>query len=317
MAAALIWHLYRLKRALEEICGDFAAGIAEDTNTLIRVSCRDKSVCRLAASLNRQLVILQEQRHRYERGDAELREALTNLSHDLRTPLTALGGYLELLKRQLGMAGEAAKQNRKEGGAAPEETSPCVCLTPQEACLTEQYLACMEERMGAMKQLTEELLHCFVASGEGLLAEAEEISLNAVLEESLAGFYGAFTKRGIVPEIHVCSEPVKRRLNRRALSRIFDNILNNALKYSDGDLQVSLSVDGEICFSNRASAMTPVQAGRLFDRFFTVESGQDSMGLGLSIARLLTEQCKGRIGAVYQEGRLVVSLRFDRPGGNV
>ena len=82
-------------------------------------------------------------------------------------------------------------------------------------------------------------------------------------------------------------------------------------------MQVSLSVDGEICFSNRASAMTPVQAGKLFDRFFTVESGQDSMGLGLSIARLLTEQCKGRIGAVYQEGRLVVSLRFDRPGGNM
>ena len=296
LAAGLFLYLLRLKRALEEIRRDFAARLAADTNALIGVSCRDQSVRRLAAALNEQLVILQNERHRFERGDACLKEALTNISHDLRTPLTALGGYLELLRRQLSCTAQP-------GGS----------LTAQEAGQTARYLACMEERLGAMKQLTEELLQGFVAAGEGE-EEREELSVNAVLEESLAGFYGAFTKRGIVPEIDLCSEPVRRRLNRRALSRTFDNIIHNALKYSDGDLRVRLSEDGEIRFSNRASSMTPVQAGKLFDRFFTVESGRDSTGLGLSIARLLTEQNGGRIGAVYQEGRLVVSLRFDRPG---
>ncbi len=296
LAAGLFLYILRLKRAMEEIRRDFAARLAEDTNALIGVSCRDKSVCRLAAALNEQLIVLQSQRHRYERGDAELKEALTNISHDLRTPLTALGGYLELLRRQLSPA-----------------SKPVGHLTAQEAGQTARYLACMEERLGAMKQLTEELLHCFVAAGEG--EEMGEVSINAVLEESLAGFYGAFTKRGIVPEIVLCSKPVNRRLNRQALSRIFDNILNNALKYSDGDLRVSLSEGGEICFSNRASSMTPVQAGKLFDRFFTVESGRDSTGLGLSIAKLLTEQCGGRIGAVYQEGRLTLTLCFSQPAG--
>ncbi len=95
-----------------------------------------------------------------------------------------------------------------------------------------------------------------------------------------------------------------------ALRRVFDNILGNAVKYSDGDLAVTLLSDGSIRFENSASKLGKVQTKRLFDRFFTVESASGSTGLGLSIARELTERLGGTIGADYQAGRLRICVSF-------
>ena len=91
---------------------------------------------------------------------------------------------------------------------------------------------------------------------------------------------------------------------------MFSNLLQNAVKYSDGDLEIRLSETGEIIFSNSAQALNTVQAGRLFDRFYTVESGRKSTGLGLSIARTLTERMGGSINAEYRDGKLYLILLF-------
>ena len=85
-------------------------------------------------------------------------------------------------------------------------------------------------------------------------------------------------------------------LNGSALSRVFSNLLNNAIKYSDGDLDITLSETGEIIFSNTASKLNEVQVGKLFDRFYTVEAARKSTGLGLAIARTLSTQIMGDIG---------------------
>lgn len=315
-------YLYRLQKALRELDEAFGARLREPTNTLLGVSCWDRSVRRLAASLNERLTLLTELRHRYEQGDAKLRTAMTNLSHDIRTPLTAICGYLDLLRRQPWVnAAEALSDSaagQTEGGfggtaASMDEASP-VFISAREARQSARYLAQIEERVAAMKQLTEELLSYLVSASEPK-AEAEELSLNAVLEESLAGFYGAFTEKGLIPEVFMPGKPVRRCLNRVALSRVFDNILANALKYSDGRLQIRLTPDGELRFANPSPDLDCVQAGKLFDRFFTVEDGHGSTGLGLSIARLLTEQMGGEITAQYQEGWLVIVLRFEETEG--
>ena len=95
-----------------------------------------------------------------------------------------------------------------------------------------------------------------------------------------------------------------------ALRRIFDNILSNAAKYSDGDLKVRLTDDGSISFENKAENLDRVQTERLFDRFFTVETASGSTGLGLSIAKTLTEKLGGTIGAEYSSGRLLVKFKI-------
>ena len=160
-----------------------------------------------------------------------------------------------------------------------------------------------------MKQLTEELFSysMILSAGDIVL---ESVDMVPVLEESVAGFYGPMKVRGIEPVIHMPEGPVIRWLNRAALSRIFGNILSNALKYSAGDLEIILLESGEVRFSNSASDLNDVQVGRLFDRFFTVEAARSSTGLGLAIAKTLVERMDGIIGAELQAETLTIHISF-------
>ena len=101
-----------------------------------------------------------------------------------------------------------------------------------------------------------------------------------------------------------------RRLNQAALSRALGNILNNAVKYSDGDLDISLSDDGKFIFSNTAISLDEVQVGKLFDRFYTVEAARLSTGLGLAIAKTLVEQMNGKIEANYKNKKISIVVSF-------
>lgn len=281
LAAAILLLLIRsvlIDLSLKEIEKGLAARLNEETNTLLDIPGRSRSVRRLAAALNVQLRRLRDERRRFQLGDQELKDAVTNISHDLRTPLTALFGYLELLKRE----------NTSETAA--------------------RYLSQIEDRAEAMKRLTDELLSYSVASsGE---PARRKLDLGRALEESLLSFYGAMEQRKLTPEIRIADKPVWRYLNPGELGRIFGNVISNALKYSAGDFSVSMDVDGTVTFSNTAPQLNAVAVGRLFDRFYTVRDNQNSTGLGLSIARLLTERMGGTIAADYRQGKLFITVAF-------
>ncbi len=271
--------VYFLRKSAQEIRDAFRDRLTVDTNTLIDISTRDPYMRKLAADINVQLRLLRQQRHKYLTGDRELKEAVTNISHDLRTPLTAICGYLDLLDNE----------DKSEN--------------------TSRYLSLIGNRVEAMKQLTEELFRYSVILSTGELV-LEPVCVNGVLEESIAAFYGVLTSRDIQPEIHITETRIERQLNREALGRVFSNILNNALKYSDGDLFITLRDDGEIIFSNTASSLNGVQVGKLFDRFFTVEAARNSNGLGLAISKTLVEQMGGSISAELTNNKLIIYIRF-------
>ena len=102
---------------------------------------------------------------------------------------------------------------------------------------------------------------------------------------------------------------VELMLNEDALRRVFENIISNAVKYTDGDLRVDMTADGMVTFSNHAAGLTELQAERLFDRFYTVNTARKSTGLGLAIARTLTEKMSMEIGAVCEDQILKVWVR--------
>ena len=160
-----------------------------------------------------------------------------------------------------------------------------------------------------MTRLTEELFRYSLAADRQELV-LEETDLRRILEESLVSFYAAMGQRGITPDISLPAGPVIRPLDPSAAGRIFGNIISNALKYSGGDFAVTLDQEGAVTFSNTARSLDPVTTAQLFDRFYTVETGQGSTGLGLSIAKLLTERMGGTIRAEYREGRLYITVRF-------
>jgi Signal transduction histidine kinase len=274
----LLFRLRLVQKNVDEIHTELARHLSEDTNTLISISSRDRHIRRLAETLNVQLRDLRKQRRRYLSGDEELKAAVTNISHDLRTPLTAICGYLDLLEAE-----------EKSENAA-------------------RYIALIQSRAQALKQLTEEFFRYSVILSVGEAFQLEDININAALEESIAAFYPDLVKRGIAPVIQMPEKQIRRQANLAALSRVFGNILSNALKYSDGDLEITLLDSGEIIFANTASKLDEVQVGKLFDRFFTVEAARNSTGLGLAISKALTEQMNGSITAEYRSGKLFVHI---------
>ena len=268
-----------LRHGIKGLRRDLVERRGQDTNTLLSLPCRDRELRRLASALNQELRALRQERLRYQQGDKELKEAVANISHDLRTPLTAISGYLQLLQGQ--------------------------DLPPD----TRRYLEQIGGRTQAMKRLTEELFRYSVVVSEENLAR-EPVDLRRAVEEALLSFCGALEGRGIEPQVRLPAEKVERLLDPAAVNRVLGNILTNALKYSAGDLEVTLEESGRLTFSNSAPGLDPVAAGRLFDRFYTVEAARNSTGLGLSIAKELTQRMGGSIGAELHGGTLTVWLKL-------
>ena len=274
--------IYLMKISVREISKGFAEKLQADTNTLIDISSSDKEIRSLADSINKQLIILRKGHLRYMRGDRELKTAITNISHDLRTPLTTICGYLDIMKHI--------------------EKPPKIA----------EYLEIIDERAELMGQLTEELFRYSVILSEENSGETEDVFVNQLLAESISGYYAVLTKQGIDPVINITENRIIRKLNKTSLSRVFSNLLNNAVKYSDGDLEITLSDTGEIIFANSAGGLSSVQVERLFDRFYTVEAARNSTGLGLSIARTLVKQMGGSISAKYEDEKLYIILSLSK-----
>lgn len=276
----LMLKIYIMRKSIKEIYEGFAEKLQADTNTLIDISSNDKEIRTLADRINKQLQILRKGHHRYTQGDIELKTAITNISHDLRTPLTTICGYLDVMK----------------GMDKPPKIA--------------EYLDIIDERAELMGQLTEELFRYSIILSTDSDGEKETVLINQILEDSIMAYHTVLSEKHITPLVNITEQKIIRNLNKSSLSRIFSNLINNAVKYSDGDLEITLSDTGEIIFANTAKALSTVQVERLFDRFYTVESARHSTGIGLSIARTLVERMGGSISAEYKENTLYIRLYF-------
>lgn len=269
-----------LHLSIKEVSDELENKLKTDTNTLISVSSGGKAIRKLAARINRQLVSLRRERLRLEYGDSELKSAIANISHDLRTPLTAICGYLDLI-----FAEDDPKKQK-------------------------YYLNIIRERTDSMRNLTDELFNYTFATATADTLKKESVCINSILEQSIIGFHTQFSNKGITPKICIPEQKIFRLLDSGALRRVFDNIISNAAKYSDGDFKVELDFDGTVRFENSAKNLDLVKSERLFDRFYTVNTASGTTGLGLSIAKALTEKMNGSVKSKYQNGKLCITVHF-------
>ncbi len=275
----LIIKIRLMQRSADEIAAAFKERVHQQTNLLIDISSRDRHLLQLADVMNTELRQFRDERQRFTQGDMELKESVANIAHDIRTPLTAISGYLQL------MNGEESAEKQKK------------------------YLDLIRNRAESLKRLSEELFKYSIIHTQTEIKK-ERLILNSVLEESLVSMYDLLKGAKIKPHIHITENPVERSLDYLSLLRIFENIISNVIKYSDGDFNVSMAEDGLITFSNRAENLDPISVGRLFDRFYTIETGRMATGLGLNISKILTERMNGKISAEYSEKVLKIHIHF-------
>lgn len=278
---ALLLKIFYMRKAIREIKRGFSEKLYTDTNTPIMLSSHDKLVSSLANDINVELKELQKQKHRYIQGDKELKNAITNISHDLRTPLTTICGYLSLSDK--------------------EEKSEHIA----------RQLSIIKNRTFALKQLVEELFRYTTIISDTENSVYTETVINNVLEDCISSYYAIFKEKGITPNINLCEQKIVRSVDKTALLRIFNNVIDNAIKYSEGDLTISLFENGKIVFSNHTSDLNEIQIGKLFDRFYTVNTARKSTGLGLSIAKALIEKMDGNISADYSNNVLSIIIKLN------
>lgn len=273
-----IMKIYIMKKSMKEIAVSFSNILQSDTNTLITITTKDKDIKKLANEINRELKKLRKQQLQYQNGNQELKRIITNISHDMRTPLTAIRGYIELLR-----------ENKEE---------------------QEKYLKIIDRKTNELTVLTEQLFDFSKTMDMETKIEKEECCLNELLEEALANDYTIFKENNIEPKVEICAEKVYRNLDKHTIIRIFENILSNAGKYSNGDFKVVLDKEGKITFSNKATSLDATTVQKIFDRYFTVENAKKSTGLGLSIAKQLVELNGGNISAKFINQYLIIQIEF-------
>ena len=276
----LISKIYYLKISAKEIEEGLEYRLTEETNTLIDISSNDKHMCKLAASINKQLKNLREEQNKIACGNAELKNAVTNISHDLRTPITAIHGYIDLLEKN----------------DDPESVK--------------RYIDIIRERTEILKNLTEELFKYSILVDDEKCSDIQNVCVNDVIEETILAHYADLIKHGITPDIQISENKLFINVSKSKLSRVFSNLISNAIKYSNGDLEIILTENGKIIFSNTTTELNELLVGKLFDRFFTVNSARRSTGLGLSISKLLVEQMGGTIEAKYTSNTLSIIIVF-------
>lgn len=284
----LIIKVVLLQRGFDELTENIEDQVSGSTNIPVTLTTSDKHARRTAVTLNREFRKLREERIRFEDGNRTVKNAVTGISHDLRTPLTAITAYLDLMDEE------------------PDEKKRM------------EYLERIKNRTGSLTELTEELFKYSTVSdktyetalNEG--GDASPIDIRRSLEECLISFYAAFKAKDIEPEVDLPESPVIVLCNAKSANRIFENIIGNALKYAEGALSVKLTPDGCAVFENPASDLTPVIVAKLFDRYYTVREAAQSTGLGFSIARDLIEKNGGTIEASLNNNDLKITVRFMR-----
>lgn len=276
----LFYKVWSLKKAVGNVTSAVSYKVNASTNTLIGSSCRDKNILDLVRVLNKELDEISRLRHTYENGDQNLKNALTNISHDLKTPICAIQGYSELLEKSL--------THKKE----------------------KEYAKIIGQRAVYMNTLCEELfeytsLHSFKDP-----IELSKVSLKKVLEKNLAANYMLLKEKNIEPRLIFESQDVIVMAQEAYLERIFMNLTANCAKYSSKDLWIHVYKNGEVLFSNAAKNMTAAQAGRLFERYYSLDHPRSNNGIGLNIVKSLMEKINGKIQAEYENGILTFRLSF-------
>ncbi|MGU8384289.1 sensor histidine kinase [Clostridium perfringens] len=250
----------------------------------LRLSLPNKNIENLIVEINTLIDDKRKMENIYKEKDMELREAIANMSHDLRTPLTSIIGYVYLLNDD-----KLDKEERKE------------------------YLKIIEKRSLVLNDLITNFYGLSRIQADQYEIKLEPVNLELVLGEIIAAFYETLDYKFGEPEINIEEGLGPVLGDKQALNRIFTNLIENIIKHGEGEVKISLKKKNKYIvmeFSNKAEELEPKDVNRIFEKFFTkdrMRTGQNT-GLGLAIVKLLVEKQGQKIEAKKVGNRLVINI---------
>ena len=275
-----------LEKGLRRAARRMREQMANETTARLALPCPSAGAEELLSCLNQLLELRQEERALYRRKEQELRRQIANVSHDLRTPLTSILGYLQLL----------------EGEGLPLEKRA-------------EYLAVIEGRARTLQTVIAAFYDLSRIEGGELPLEREKVDLSRALSDQLAAAYEQIEAAGLAVEVDIAPGLPPVWADSGAVTRIFSNLLTNALRHGEDALSVRLYREGGVilsAFSNRAEGLTAEDAAHVFERFYTADkmrTGQ-STGLGLAIVKALAERMGHTVAARWEDGVFTIEVRW-------
>lgn len=242
-----------------------------------------KEVKELVRRINEICNHYQEDKIIIERNENNLKEAIANLSHDIRTPLTSLDGYVQLL-----VMTDSAEEK-------------------------EHYLQIIQNRISSLKELLEELFTYTKMQDQNYELTIVPMDGRQCICETVLAFYEDFEKRGLTPEVNFCEEDLPIVANEVALRRVIQNLVKNALVHGVSRIGLTLErTDGKLHFTcfNDKKADEIIDVDQIFERFYKGDKARTSTstGLGLAIAKGLIERMHGTIAADVKDEMFVIDI---------
>ncbi|MDS0525517.1 HAMP domain-containing histidine kinase [Clostridium sp. SHJSY1] len=254
----------------------------------ITIGLLNKKIEVLAENINEVIQIKKQSEANKVKIENELRQTIANMSHDLRTPLTSIKGYIQFLKLE--------------------------DITEEEK---RQYLNVAEERVKTLEILLNDFYELSLIESLDYKIELKKLNINRVTEEIILEKYSDFTNRNIMPKIQMPKENIFIIADKKALERVIENLLSNAIKYAKDRINIYLEVEeGMVLFkiSNTTQSLTSLDVEHIFDRFYMadkIRSGNGT-GLGLAITKGLVEKMNGTIKAGLKDNMFIICFKLNR-----
>jgi signal transduction histidine kinase len=252
----------------------------------ITIGLSNKRIEKLAVKINEVIQVKKQSEANKVKIENDLRQTIANMSHDLRTPLTSIIGYIQFLKLD-----SISEEEKKE------------------------YLDVAEQRAKALEGLLNDFYELSLIESLDYELNLQKLNINKILQEIVLGKYADFMNRNIQPNIEIPDENIYIIAEQKSLERVIENLLGNCVKYAKDNLDICLKVEGNMVLlkiSNTVKGLTSEDVKNIFDRFYMADKTRSGKGtgLGLAIAKGLVQKMKGNIAADITNDMFSISCMF-------
>ncbi|WP_071394751.1 sensor histidine kinase [Bacillus tuaregi] len=287
-ALFLLIRLLSLKKEVKNITEQLQLYNQRKTNKKMDMVLGDQDMERLGLEINQLIDLYVSENRRRVRFEQEQRQAIANMSHDLRTPLTSILGYIQMAEAE-----DVTEKERKE------------------------WLSIANSRARRLETLLKDFFELSVIESTDYHLKSKKISLKNLTIDALMSFYDRFKERNMEPMIHLPDQDIFIHSDGSAVTRVIENLLANAITHSDGNIMVSLddyASTARLTVTNDAHSLTEEAVSRMFDRFYMADQSRTgkSTGLGLSIVKGLMEKMNGTITGTLKDKKLTIVCEWKK-----
>lgn len=280
------YFLVKMQRQIGDICRQLAFLMKHESNMVITANMKTGGFEKLVKLLNELFQMRRREQREFKEKEQMIADTYTNLSHDIRTPLTSLNGYFQLM--------ESANQEEQK-----------------------HYMKVIQERIESLKEMLEELFMFTKLKNDSFVLELKTCCINRILKNTIFSYYDDWSRRGISPEISFPEEQLYMEGNEAGLKRMIQNIIKNGMDHGKDKIKVQLfERKEEVCLwiCNEVTNPEEIDVSRVFQRFYKADGARskNSSGLGLSIAQEFVLRMRGEIHAEILENEFWVKVSFPK-----